>query len=135
MKKNKSKNFIVRGTIYPFDVMFSVMESDDNFAKALMKYHFEPPVLYSSNDDSSVLKMDDNDSCNGRTFMCQTGQTIIRLKNYPSTPYRQGVLVHEVFHAVYFIFNRIGLELTRDSEEAYAYFIDYLTREFYSNIE
>lgn len=45
-----------------------------------------------------------------------------------------GTLAHEIFHAVTFILTRIGMSLTNESDEAYAYLIGYLTKEIYKHI-
>lgn len=39
------------------------------------------------------------------------------------------LVAHECFHAAHYILGRTGLKLTDDSEEAYAYYLEYLIRE------
>lgn len=38
---------------------------------------------------------------------------------------------HELFHATYAVMDWVGIPLTDDTEEAYAYLLDYLSKEFY----
>ena len=64
----------------------------------------------------------------GRTVMLLGGQTILRLDIVKSKPDFYACLAHEVFHAVEFLFDRIGLKLSDDSGEAFAYQMQYLTR-------
>ena len=65
----------------------------------------------------------------GRTIMLRDGQTILRLEK--ASP---DIIAHEVFHAVDFLMNKIGMKLTEESGEAYAYAVDYLTKEIYKNL-
>ena len=41
-------------------------------------------------------------------------------------------LNHEIFHCTIFILKRIGVSLSDDSEEAYAYLYEYITKMIYS---
>ena len=50
------------------------------------------------------------------------GQTIIRIDCSKDIP----TLTHEVFHAVEFLFERVGIKHSNDSSEAFAYQIKYL---------
>lgn len=74
---------------------------------------------------TEINTLDRNSS--GRTVMFSSGQTVIKLKNKPT----HGVIAHEIFHAVEFLFNRLGSKLTLSSDEAYAYMIEYITNEIY----
>lgn len=62
----------------------------------------------------------------GRTAMFSSGQSVMVLNSRD-----KGVIAHEIFHAVEFLCNRVGFRLTRHSDEAYAYLIQYLTNEIY----
>lgn len=56
---------------------------------------------------------------------------IIRFKKDPIlTP---GIVAHELFHVVAHIHKDVGIKLTDDSEESYAYFMGSLTKEFYKH--
>ena len=80
------------------------------------------------NIEKSSYKLDDEEkeklwmNGNGRTIMLRGGQTIIRLdtKDFAT-------LSHEVFHAVFFLMDKIKIQLTSESEEAFAYAIQFLT--------
>jgi hypothetical protein len=73
--------------------------------------------------------------CRGRTWHNITGgQTIIRIPKKPETPQEIGTLSHEIFHGVDFIFRRIGISLSDNSNEAYAYLIGYVTEQFFNKI-
>lgn len=70
----------------------------------------------------------------GRTTLLPCNRTIIRLRSVPKSVTDYGTLAHEIFHAVTFILTRIGMSLTNESDEAYAYLIGYLTKEIYKHI-
>jgi hypothetical protein len=46
-----------------------------------------------------------------------------------------GTIAHEVFHAVQFLMDKIGCNLAHESEEPYAYLIQYVTNKIYENLE
>lgn len=121
--KRKKLNVIIPLVVYPFDIMFSFGETDDELKKAFSKYHL---------DWDENMKMRGQ----GRYWMhLETNQSVIRLWNYPETPADYGTLQHEIFHAVTFIMDKIGakFELSK-SDESYAYLIGYLTTQIYKLI-
>lgn len=123
-------NFIVPLVIYPYDIMFSVGQSDRRFlfdCKERMQDEYYNDLASDDISISTTMRQ-------GRTFHHLIGgQTIIRLPHKPKTASDRGTVSHEIFHAVDFIFRRINLPLTFESHEAYAYAIGYITEQFYSN--
>lgn len=118
----KYNNFIVPLVVYPFDVMISLGQSDEELKKNLLKYNIE---------------WDNSMKCAGRGsfILLPKNQTIIRLSNYPETCEDYGFLQHEVFHCVTMILDKIGMKfIPRKSDEAYSYLIGYLTTEIYERI-
>lgn len=118
---DKSLNKIIPLVIYPFDVMVSFGESDEQLAKVLNKHGF----------DLTDVDIAHKEGREGRCTMLHSGQTVLRLYKYPKTPVQYGYLQHEIFHAVEFVMERIGMKLCRKSDEAYAYLIQYLTTEIH----
>ncbi len=125
MKKVKSLNFIVPLVIYPFDIMISISESDEVLFAKLKKHGVD-----ISDTNLHVY----SDTQRGRCIMFKGNQTLIRMYELRDTPDWYGHLSHEIFHAVEFLMERIGMKLTSDSDEAYAYCIDYLTKEIYKRL-
>jgi len=120
IKKNK-EFLLIRGEIYPFDVLITTAEN-----QKVYKY-IEKKKNYILNDvEKRGLEM----TSKARTVQLMGGQVIIRLKKQKT---RVGIdlvdLVHEIEHAVWFIFNRIGIKHNDGSDEAFAYFQAYLTRQ------
>lgn len=123
-------NFIIPLEIYPFDLMFSLGQSDEKFKKSLSE-HIQKE--YMPTNDAFIMSFEDG--CRGKTFHHITSKyTIIRLPNKPKTRVEFGTLSHEIFHAVDMIFRTIGITLSEDSDEAYAYIIGYITEKFWEKL-
>lgn len=120
MKKIKKRNFLIHWEIYPFDVMVSFGEKQEEVVKKIERSKYK-----LSEDEKEKLYM----SGRGRTVMLEGGQTIMRLDT--KSP---DVIAHEVFHAVAFLMARIKINLTYDSDEAFAYAIEFLTKKIYANL-
>jgi hypothetical protein len=119
------KNFIIQYHVYPFDLMVSMGQSDKAVLKALKS------KCYKDDVDLDLIKVNGQ----GRCVMFSGGQTIIRMKHLPDCAAQFGYLQHEVFHAVEFLFNRIGITHSNDSSEAFSYLIGYITTEIYKNLK
>jgi hypothetical protein len=119
----KAKNFTIPYVIYPFDIMFSFGESDKALFKKLKSLGIGEPSLC----EISGITL-------ARTVVFKEGPSIIRMQQAPKTPFQLGVLQHEIFHAVYFLFTRIGIKLCDKSDEAFAYTIQYLTEQVYKRL-
>lgn len=125
---SKAQNFIIPLVIYPFDIMVSVGQTDDELLKSVKQFGL------NRNDISEVLNL--HETVKGRTLMLlETNQTFMRLKGKPKTTIEFGSLQHEIFHAADFILRKIGISLSADSDEAYAYLIGYLTEKIYEKLK
>jgi hypothetical protein len=60
------------------------------------------------------------------TFKLKTGCILIRFKDDIDN---LGIVAHEAFHAIVYLFEKIGIEYAYESEEAYAYSLEYLTNQ------
>lgn len=116
----------VSAQVYPFDILFLFAYSDADVDKELLEHVGEEALkdkfLYAINGKQ------------GRTVMFSGGQTLVRMKRIPSTPYDFGTLQHEIFHVVEFIMHRVGMKLCHKSDEAYAYLIGYVTQKVYEKL-
>ena len=115
------KPFIVNHGTYPFDIMVFIDKSDEVVYKELSKH------LDLTDEDKEILKCEGN----GRTVMLEAGQTVMRIKNGKQF---HETIAHEIFHAVEFLFRRIKIKLNEDSDEAYAYQIQYITKQVYEKL-
>ena len=134
MKNKKGKNFIVPMVVYPFDIMFSINQTDKDFRKSLKavnhKEHFDQFM-----SDINLPHMETSNKGTARTIRLSSGQTCMRLNHWDGSPQMNGVIAHEIFHCIEFLFRRIEITLCNKSDEAYAYAIGYLTEQFYENMK
>jgi hypothetical protein len=128
VKKEPSFSFVVPLMLYPFDVLVSVGQNEDQLGRVL--------------DKMPALTHDDIKACaypspfvTGRAVMFTTNVSIIRLRKLPVTSADFGTLAHEVFHIVTFVMDRVGMSFNLGtSDEAYAYLTGYLTEQIYKGI-
>lgn len=123
----KNKNFVIPLIVYPFDVMVSFGQTDDELLKTLSKSLTDDEIK-----DKKLWSIEKNGD--GRTVLFGSGQTLIRMPKVPKSVKEYGTLQHEIFHATEFILSHIGMSLCKKSDEAYAYLIGYLTTEIYKRI-
>lgn len=127
--KKKSLNFIIPLMVYPFDVMFSFSETDQELFNRLSKFNG------IDDDEFENAKLDGQQGM-GRYCLFRCGASLIRLKYLPKTPFDYGCLQHEIFHAATAIMWKIGAKLKiKTSDESYAYLIQYLTEHSYNKIK
>lgn len=129
MKDQKTEPciFAVRHGGYPFDVLVAMGVTNEELAKVLDEYE---------GLDKKGLKSVLLDRIGaGTTVMFRCGATIIRLRDkWDASTKAHNHLAHEVFHAVHFLMMRIGMRLSRDSDEAYAYAIGNLTEQILAQL-
>jgi hypothetical protein len=124
-------NFIISLQIYPYDIWFSIGESNAKFVTSLADRLTDEQLIDLKDDIISTWRP----TLRGRTYHSLIGgQTIIRLPKRPRTAVELGTLSHEIFHACEFICRRIGLQLNEGSDEAYAYMIGYVTEKFWERM-
>lgn len=119
--------------IYPFDILVSIGESDECFLAGL-KHHASAEIINEIFPEDGLLSF--TPTGQGRTAHFKISKvTIIRMKQPIKTPFAHAILAHEIFHAVDMIFRTIGMNLSKDSDEAYAYAIQYLTEQIYTQFK
>lgn len=123
----KKQHFIVHHGTYPFDILISIGHSDTECCKII-----ERKTGYKLNqDERKAIKL----TGNGRTAMIEGSQTVMRLALVKTKVQFHSLLAHEIFHAVEFLFDRIGLKYSLDAGEAFAYQIQVLTYQIYSKLK
>lgn len=126
-KKPVSTNFIVPFGTYPFDLMVSVGQDDDQLGRVLDRHPLTEEDILNCRFGS--------DTCQGRYAIFSTGGSFIRLRKLPESSFDYGVLGHEIFHVVAGFMLRIGMKLkVGTSDEAYAYLIGHLTEQVYNKL-
>lgn len=112
--KLKKQTFTVDHGTYPFDIIVYIAYTAEEVIA-----HMNKKVELTDEEKDALDSNGD-----ARTAMLNGGGTVIQLRN-PLHFYPQ--LAHEVFHAVEFLFNRIGIPYDIESSESWAYQIQYVT--------
>ena len=102
--------------VYGHDVVVSIGQTDkdlyeqikENISKKDFKKHMAKQTAIAT------------------THKLRTGSILIRFKDDVDNP---GIVAHEAFHAIVFLFKKIGIQFCYESEEAYTYALEYLTSE------
>lgn len=110
------KIFKINYGIYPYDVVVCIGNTGDEIVKYLSKGIKLSQAVVESLDSDDL----------GRVIILENNVTILILKDLVKTPESLGTLVHEVTHAVHFLFDDVGIPITRANDEACAYTIEYL---------
>ena len=106
--------------IYPFDVVISINQSDKQFLKSMDGQDMT--------DSEGLFNLPETTAA--RCVMIPSNLTVIRFKI--GDEIRHDHIAHEIFHAVTFIMERVGMEfIVMKSDEAYAYLIGYITKKVY----
>lgn len=129
-KKSKGVNFIIPLHVYPFDVMFSFAQEDEQLAKILDQHGV------SEEEVAGDVWKYKKPTVQGRTIQFSGNQTLLRMRRIPKHPMDKGYLAHEIFHVVTFILDRVGINFDLEkSDEAYAYLTGYITTEVYTKLK
>lgn len=121
MLESVLKLFVVAHAGYPFDVLVAIGAPHEKVVGWLARHGTD-----LSEEDRDLIKM--RPTSKGRTVMLTTNQTVIQLLRLGNTPDDLAHLAHEVFHAVDMLMQRIGVTLSPNSDECYAYAIANLTK-------
>lgn len=124
----KKQMFIVNNGTYPFDILVCIGQEHKDICKFI-----EKKKKYKLNKEE---KEDIFMTGEGRTVRLRGGQTILRVGILKNKVHFRATLAHEIFHAVEFLFDRIGIKYNLEkSGEAFAYQIQYLTGSIYEKLE
>ena len=113
-----AKHFIINYCIYPFDLLVSIHESEQEVIKILKKRL--PDDVHKEIEDLPF-------SSEAFAVMFSSGQSFIRFLYKPT----QGLIAHESLHAVAQLMNRIGNE---DVNEAWNYLLQYIVTQINNNL-
>jgi hypothetical protein len=113
MKKNKSFQ-IIKLNLFPYDIMVATAVSVEKITKHLKQTY---NVTLSEEDIAHL-----NSSGIGHTTKLENRAVLIYFIDKPSP----GLIAHEAFHAVWMILATMGVEPSVESEEVYAYMLEYI---------
>lgn len=127
MKKEKINYFIVEIELYSTDLLVVVGDID-----GAIKWLENKNV---SEDDIEFIKSSCETGSQGTTGLLSNNALFIRLLHSPTTPEYKGILVHEVFHVTSILLRSRGMSLVKESEEAYAYLLEFIYRKIVEKVE
>jgi len=114
----QSKTVFITGSTFDLDIIVLVTE-DTAYAAQYVRDNLDPTVTGRDFDARAV------------TFGPQEGKPIII---WLSDAEDKGVVAHEFFHATLYKMYWAGMELHSETEEAFAYELQYLTTQFYNQV-
>jgi hypothetical protein len=123
-------NFIVSLGIWKHNILVSVEETDAQFRKTVIrKYGTE---LFETMKHINY-EFDDRTRNGVTVHNVDSGHTLLRIKERPTTPRTIGTLAHEIYHATEYILDRVGV--SRTESESWAYTIGYITEQIYHKLK
>ena len=102
--------------VYGHDIVVSIGQTDSDLYEHIKENISEKKFDKRFSNQKSIAT----------TFKLKTGCILIRFKDDIDNP---GIVAHEAFHAIVYLFEKIGIEYAYESEEAYAYALEYLTNQ------
>jgi len=69
-----------------------------------------------------------------RSYITKNNVSIIRFMNLDKENIPHGLISHEALHITSYILKRVGIDFSFKTEEAYAYFLNYIVDNIYSTI-
>jgi hypothetical protein len=108
--------------------MFSIGESDDTIKIILLEYAKMERI------EQLMESIELKNSFGLVVRLWEGGSFLIRLSHNKNKAKFKATVSHEIFHMAHSLLSGVGMKLSDDSEEAYAYLIGYVTEQFYNNL-
>ena len=102
--------------IYGHDIAVSIGQTDNDLYEQIKENISEKDFKKHMTNQTAIAT----------THKFKNGSIFIRFKDDIDNP---GIVAHEAFHAIVFLFKKIGISFCYESEEAYTYALEYLTNE------
>ena len=108
--------------VYSRDILFHFGDVP-SFKKAVRRCHTQEQT------DAIFAELDFDNNSKGKTIYSSVHNAfIVWMPSLPQSSYDMQFLSHEIFHAAHALMIGVGINLSDDSEEAYAYLIGYITK-------
>lgn len=130
MKKvQKGGITLIKGTVFPYDIIVALGVTKEELFKYSDK-EFENGISQKDKDERF-----DFSTCRGKAIRLDNNALILWLKEFPTSPQYHGHLAHEIFHIADMILDKIGVTHSNDSDEVWAYLIDWITKIIYERFK
>ena len=116
--------YLIEGGTWPYDVIVALGPTEDEFFKYCEK-RFSHPF---TEDEKASFAFEGK---KGRTLRLENNAIVIWMPVIPQNAQEIGNLAHEIYHAAYLMLTGAGVVPSNDSDEAFAYQIDFLTRKIW----
>lgn len=131
MPKLKNKSFEIDLQIYPFTIFVCFLDLT-KLEELFRNYRFYKPTEEQIKEIIDSLK---SVTGGGQTLRLENGNIVIYIpNNLKHSQYMWNIITHEVFHATHFIMDRIGLNLSLESDEAFCYLNAYINEKIFEQI-
>lgn len=125
-KELKPQHFFLNCGTYPFDILVFINLDTAKTKKYLGKWF----------DEKDIAATNFSENCNGRTQLINNKNIFIQLHKFHRNCFTcDSVAAHEIFHAVEFLFEKVGVKHSEETSEAWAYQIEYLIKQLYKKIK
>lgn len=111
-------------SVYPISVLFSFEKDQKKVRDALIEVWKDHPKAME------IIEKETQYDGDGLTFTINDEYVMIWLRDVD-----HGIIAHEIFHACTIMLGNLGMIFSRDSQEAYAYFIQYVTNGVYDSLK
>lgn len=123
--KKKAGFLLIKGETLPYDVVVCLGPTKEELLA-----HFDKNFIGAlTRNDIEALG---EGKSKGRVIRCENNAYILWLMKYPTRPEDFGYLAHEIFHVADLMLRKAGASLSDDSDEIWAYQIDWLTKRIYT---
>ena len=127
MKKPKKYYRVIQLGMIPYDILVCQgMPSIEvkGYLKRKYKLEFPEPTTPEEKD-----AWEETATRRGRTYQLGGNQIVLWLKDPPITPVSISTLAHEALHAINYVAMTAGIDFGHDSEEFFAYGLEYIVEE------
>jgi len=121
----KPQQFVINIGVYRREILVCINYSDEEVESAVIEWGVDEQKakeVATTRDFAALAYILDNRDC------------VIRLDATEINPKFHDHVAHEISHCAFAILDYVGIKLGNKSEEAYAYLIGYITREFYEKL-
>lgn len=124
----KPQQFEIPVDIYRRSILVCINESNEEVKRILLESDYSEE---KSNEVSEYWP----DGIGAFTHVFDSRNCFMRFKILNVDPKFHDQVAHEIFHCAAAILDHMGIKLGSKPEEAYAYLIGYITRQFYENLK
>lgn len=127
---SKKSFFIISMDIYEFDIIVSCGQSNSELLESLHDIEGGKTTII----DQFKYDIENPPHADGYCAVIKSGSALLRMMEYPTTAKDFGIMMHEVFHSISHPFRILGMKLSPNSEEAYAYAIGYVSTQIFAQL-